>query len=117
MTWKATGASQLPNLVFGESGDRRSHIKANREPVSIDERFHNRIHPDLYRRFAAIELVRSACGNPLAGFSGSSGVRGAPSFWASRFCSVAWSSWRGSRAVLSDALGGDGGGRQRHGCW
>jgi len=47
MTWKATGATKLPNLVFGESGDRRSHVKANRDPVSIDERLHNRIHPDL----------------------------------------------------------------------
>lgn len=44
MTWKPTGATKLPNLVFGESGDRRSIIKANRDPVSIDERFHDRVH-------------------------------------------------------------------------
>jgi hypothetical protein len=56
MTGKATGATKLPNLVFGESGDRRSHIKANRDPVSVDERFHNRIHTRPYRRRAVIEL-------------------------------------------------------------
>lgn len=44
MTWKATGATKVPNLVFGESGDRRSHIEANRDPASIDERLDNRIH-------------------------------------------------------------------------
>ena len=101
MTWKATGATKSRTLL-GESGDRRSHIKTNRDPVTIDEHLSQSDPPGPLASIRSHRTRAIVVRQSPAVFGDSSGVRGAPSFWPvaseRRVQQVAWQQGGGERA-------------------